>query len=362
MGRYWLTATLLLVSREMDAERIMQWWALPENDVEQIGAVPDTPMHAFFEHRTFQSVAGDFHFFYGVPHFLYEQDKQAKGLFLMLHACQRGAGAFFHLPEESAMAAAALKRGYAVAAPDAPPHPGHCWDVAKDTKRLALALPEARAQLGLQDAPLYGMGISTGGMVLASLVQTFGVVFNGVHFNAAPHSADLFLQATSPWPRTSFAFERGDQWAKPDVVQQSASFLNRVGTPVQVVENEPHPLDDLPKLSPVLNISRSALVQATKAIHTSGLTMRTHGPDGASREFLAPNVVNAAFKKVVQAPGLRSLLKGEYKAMREELTVMDASNGPSAERIDSVLDFLLEEGAYVKQSGAIVLMTTWEKI
>merc|ERR1719160_2217990 len=111
--------------------------------------------------------------------------EKPKGLFLMLHGgapmrgtCQKGAAGFFRLPEEGAMAAAVLRRGYAVAAPDSPPHPGQCWDIHQDAHRVALALPQARAQLGLVDAPLYGIGVSTGGMLLASLVSTFGVQFS----------------------------------------------------------------------------------------------------------------------------------------------------------------------------------------
>merc|ERR1719161_2977580 len=73
-------------------------------------------------------MAGDLHFLYTMPPDL-EPGKKPKGLFLMLHGCQRGAAGFFRLPEEGAMSAAALLRGYAVAAPDSPPHSGECWDV-----------------------------------------------------------------------------------------------------------------------------------------------------------------------------------------------------------------------------------------
>lgn len=308
----------------------------------------------YFQNKTFQSVAGGFHFLYSLPANLKPGEKP-KGLFLMLHGCQRGAVGFFRLPEEGAMSAAALLRGYAVAAPDSPPHSGECWDVDKDAKQFVAALSEARAQLGLANSPLYGMGISSGGTMLASLVSNFGVKFNGVSFNVAPHSPDLFQKATPSWPRTSFVFEKYDDWAKPQAVKQAAAFLTGVGTPVQIFENGPHPIDDLPGtwnspgLSSVLNVDRSALMEATQVIRKARLTVPKLGTDGSNRDFLAPNEADAALKAILQAPGFKSLLQGEYKSLREELHVMDASHGPTAEHLEEVLDFLLQQGAWARR-------------
>lgn len=345
-----------------------KWWTGQTGQVTEESAevpVPNAPQgqwaHAFFQNSTFQSMAGDFHFLYSMPPNL-KQGQKPKGLFLMLHgggtgprgSCQKGADGFFRLPEESAMAAAVLGRGYAVAAPDSPNHPGRCWMPRWDARRLSLALQEAQAQLDLKNAPLYGVAIGPGSGVLASLVQTSGVTFNGLHFNAGPHSTEFFHHATGTWPRTSFTFEQGDQWASPDVVDKSATFLRNMGTEVQVIENGPHPLDDLPGLSRVLNVDRSALVQATEVIRKSGLTTTNLGPDGASKEFLAPHAANDAFEKVVETHFKgKGMLRGEYKALREELHIMDGSHGPTAEHVEGVLDFLLQQGAYAKNENTI---------
>eukprot|EP00746_Dinoflagellata_sp_MGD_P021819 gnl/MRDRNA2_/MRDRNA2_150970_c0_seq1.p1 gnl/MRDRNA2_/MRDRNA2_150970_c0~~gnl/MRDRNA2_/MRDRNA2_150970_c0_seq1.p1 ORF type:complete len:359 (-),score=62.41 gnl/MRDRNA2_/MRDRNA2_150970_c0_seq1:196-1272(-) len=303
------------------------------------------PVEIYFQNKTFQSIAGDLHFLYSMPPNLKPGEKP-KGLFLMLHGCQRSAVGFFRLPEEGAMSAAVLLRGYAVAAPDSPPADwqGQCWDVDKDAHKVVAALSSARAQLGLADSPLYGIGISTGGMLLASLVSSFHLPFNGVVFNAAPHSAEFFQKATPSWPRTAFVSESNDQWATPNAVKQAAAFLVHVGTSVRTWENGPHPLDDLPGLSPVLDVDRSALLDATQVIRKSGLIVKKLGPEGIVRDFLAPNAADQAFQIVLREPRFKNLLHGEYKSLREELHVMDGSHGPTSEHLEDVLDFILQEG------------------
>merc|ERR1719428_1597986 len=237
----------------------------------------------------FQSLCGNVHFLFNLPPDLKPGDSP-RGLFIMLHACQRTASSFFALPEEAAMTTAVLRRGFAVAAPDTPPgRHGDCWDVLADGRRLAEAIPKAQGQLHLERKPLYAVGISSGGMLLASLVSNFKIAFSGLSFNVSPQNSQLF-QRIGAWPRTSFVHAAGNRWAAPHTVLSAVDALKRRGTPVQILSTGPKPLEELPNHAAQLGIDSKTLSHAVDLLRWAGFTRMLRGdtPGTFKGQLLTP--------------------------------------------------------------------------
>lgn len=304
----------------------------------------------------FQSVCGGVRFLFSLPPDL-KPGASPHGLFVMFHGCQRTAESFFSLPEESAMTAAVLQRGFAVAAPDsAPRHPKDCWEVGADGHIISQAIQQARANPALQKAPLYGVGISSGGELLASLVSNFKVPFSGVVINMSPHNPNLF-SASNAWPRTSFVYAQGDTWASPDKVQVAARLLQQRGTPVQVLGVGPKSLDELPSHSLQLGISSQTLSFVVDLLRKAGFTKVLPDPTvgSATGTFLAPQKTDLAFE-YLRGTTIANAIGSQGESLREAMHILAGIHGPTSEHFEKVLDFILDQNQ--SQPVATLVNTT----
>merc|ERR1719316_2106354 len=245
------------------------------------------------------------------------------------------------------MTQAVLRRGFAVAALDTlVRHTADCWDVGADGPKIARAVLEVQAHAGLQKAPLYGLGVSSGGMILARLVGGFQLQFSGLVFNVSPHTAELFYGNTA-WPRTSFVYAPHDVWAPPTMVLATAKLLQQRGTPVQVLNTEPKPLNELLRYAVQLGIPPPSLALVVDLVRKAGFTKVLPGPTVGSRKetFLAPAGADSAFMYLhttAVAPILAKL-PNHGQGLREEMHALAGTHGVTAEHFEKVLDFVLKQ-------------------
>lgn len=289
----------------------------------------------------FQSMCGGMHFIFNLPPDL-KPGNSARGLFIMLHACQRTASSFFTLPEEAAMTTAVLRRGFTVAVPDTPPgRYGNCWDILADGRTLAKAIPQVQQQLHLETKPLYAVGISSGGMLLASLVKNFRVPFSGINFNASPQNSQMF-QGVGIWPRASFVHAEGDRWAPSQKVLSAADALKRRGTPVQVFSTGPKPLEELPNHATQLGIDAKILSHAVDLLRWAGFTRMFSGdtPGTFKGQLLTPYSTDNALAYLKRSD-IGNAIIGHGGGLTEEMNILSAVHGPTSEHFEEVLDFLV---------------------
>lgn len=302
-------------------------------------------IHPTSEFHPLQSISGGVRFLSSLPSDL-QPGASPRGLFVLFHGCQRSAESFFHLPEESAMTAAVLKRGFAVMAVDTViPRVGDCWDMV-DAPKLAQALVQAKTHPSFQKIPLYGLGVSSGGMMLARLVGGFRLPFAGLIFNVSPHRPELFTGNTV-WPRTSFVHAKYDNWAPPNMVLAAAKLLQQRGTPVQVLSTGPKPLHELPLFASRLGIQPGTLSLVVDILFKAGFVKVLPDPTVHSRKhvFLAPAAADAAFdylRKTSVANILAALPDGG-RGLREEMHVLAGIHGVTSEYFNKALDFIVEQ-------------------
>lgn len=290
------------------------------------------------------------HFAYVLP------EGPVHGVFLFLHACQRhsldwfrGSGAFpgepavgGGLPEESAMADAVLERGFAALAPDSQPFPGGCWRPAVDAAPVAVGLAQLLQQLGLGQVPLYGVGASSGGVLLSVLAGQQGIAFKALHFNVSPGAATAVgspgLFARPGWPRASFVHMKRDKFAPPAAIQAAAATLQQAGTQVQVIEVHPQPLEELPNRSARVGMYPGDLRVVVKDIIGWGLTEQR----GRQRVvYLRYDQVNAAALRLYYSCRTAKELR-KLRSLEAELGVFEGVHAPTAEHFrDRVVPFML---------------------
>lgn len=289
------------------------------------------------------SVCGGMHFLYKIP-----WHQQLRGLFVLIHGCQKAAIDWFEMPEESAMTDAVLRQGFAVAAVDSPPRPGNCWDWENDSdgEQLAKAIPLVQRQLGLASLPFFGIGVSSGGMMLAKIVHSFGVRFSGIYFNVAPTSPEFFA-GHEKWPPSSFLFEPFDSWAAPKVVQEAANLLRSRGTKVQVLKAGPKPLSRLVARSKKLGFKPQVVQRIVNFFRANGFTNVPPDVLDASKflgrnqkEYLFANSADIAMKRLAESP-LAYQLDDKDRSLLEELHVLNGMHTASSEHFEKALNFLL---------------------
>lgn len=297
------------------------------------------------ESKPFQSLWGGVRFLFSLPPDL-KPGASPRGLFIMLHGCQRTADSFFTLPEETAMTASVLRRGYAVAAPDQViRRAGDCWEINTDGNTIARAIPEAQVNLGLQKAPLYSVGVSSGGMLLARLVSHFRLSFSGVIFNVSPHDPYMF-SGKNPWPRTSFVYSQGDHWAPPNTVNVAAKLLQQRGTPVQLLSVGPKALEELPRHAAKLGMLPQTLSLAVDLLRKAGFAKALPGPTiGSSKgSFLAPQATDPAVD-YLKTTAIANAIASHGEGLREEMHILAGIHGPTSEHFEKVLDFVFEQNS-----------------
>merc|ERR1719378_407530 len=88
-----------------------------------------------------------------------------------------------------------------------------CWHPESDGPALHGSWPLLLQELGLQGKPVYGIGISSGGVMLAALASGFHWAFAGLHFQVSTGGAldtDPYLFKFGRWPRASFVYMTHD--------------------------------------------------------------------------------------------------------------------------------------------------------
>lgn len=314
-----------------------------------------------------------------------------RGVALLLHGCSRNADDFFSMPEEGAMSVAALERGLFLVAPDSLPavlpYPS-CWHPQMDGPLLNRALQAFLVQSGLQGVPLYGVGISSGGVMLEALVAGFKWNFAGLQFQVSPGGAvDKWpgLFASSRHPRTSFVHMKKDLLAPPQSIEAAAKALRDAGTPVQVLEATPKTVGWLLGRSDAMGLSQAdvslmlKVMQSWHYLEARGKACAAETPDEADAAKAAAAWMAAAksgtpppteaftasvavgggeavsrdlclkyfkadgvsVKLEMLVPGLSQRIIAADKAFKEEVRVMEGVHSPTFEHFERSLDFML---------------------
>lgn len=282
-----------------------------------------------------------------------------RGAVLFLHACLHHSQDFFELPEESKMATAALRRGLAVLAPDASPSQGGCWNPQIDGPLLYNALPLLLQKEGLLGKPLYGVGISSGGVMLDALVGAFRIKFDGLQFQVSPGSASGDIPGyfrSQPHPRSSFVFMTGDQYAPRRTIEVAAAALRKAGTPAQVLEAKPKPIRELVNRAPLVGLSRGFMRRTVRRMYDLGyLERRPGGAESEGGRLATPAVAGAGPPPVWIKLGKSDAVVGHLladanygpklyprlRAFNEEVHVVEGVHGPTSEHFEESLDFIL---------------------
>lgn len=284
----------------------------------------------------------------------------SKGVFVLLHSCQHYSGDFFTLPEETKITSAVIKQGFVALVPDAPAHTGGCWAPYQDGLVLFDAINLFLDEKGLKDKPLYGVGISSGGVMLARLISSYKMPFRGSHYVVSPGAAHALNAdpkpgafATHDFPRSSFVYMRKDYYAPPKAIDVAAKALKKRGTDVLVLESKPKTVQTLLRRASSMNIeaemmhhiilqmhSWGYLESRCKACHageartfndTLALGLRQGSADGLARLFFDHPTLGVYFKWDTV----------RVRALNEELHYIEAVHGPTADHIEVAIQFLL---------------------
>lgn len=284
----------------------------------------------------------------------------SKGVFVLMHACQHNSGDFFTLPEETTITTAVVRRGFVALVPDAPNRASHCWLPYEDGLILYTSINLFLEEKGLQDKPLYGIGISSGGVMLARLISSYKMPFLGSHYVVSPGAADALSDkpkpgafATYDFPRTSFVYMNKDYYASPKAIKVAAKALRKRGTDVLVLESKPKKVQTLLKRAGLMNIHTSVMHRIIRELYNwkylEARCNNCHADKGSSFTdilslWLKPNHADGALTRFYEHSTLGSYLKEDTvraRSLLEELHYIEAVHGPTADHIDLVIPFLL---------------------
>lgn len=284
--------------------------------------------------------------------------KRSKGVFILLHACAHHSGDFFTLPEEATITTAVIRRGFVALIPDAPSRTGGCWAPYEDGFPLYTAINLFLEEKGLKDKPLYGIGISSGGVMLARLISSYELPLRGSHYIVSPGAAHALTAkpkpgafATHDFPRTSFVYMKKDLYAPPKAINVAAKALKKRGTDVLVLESKPKPVRLLLKRAGLMNIHTDVMHRIIRKLYSWGY-LESRCPDcyaGEAKSFddtlwLQPGFSDGVARHLFDHPQLGEYLKKDMvrvRALNEELHYIEAVHGPTADHIEIVMDFLL---------------------
>lgn len=279
----------------------------------------------------------------------------AKGTFVMLHACGHHARNFYDLPEEVEMTIAVLQRGFAVFAPQAYPLPGGCWGPSHDGILVKDALQIWLDEHGMADKPLYGLGVSNGGVLLSYLYSVMGIDFKGMHFNVSPGgavhgSAGTFTQRHPP---VAFVRMLADPYAPAPLIDKAADALRATDSPVAVYDSPPQPLGYLYRRAEKIPLSRPTMALIIQRINEWGYAEEREGPDYAEMKNLPPTyqkylqvgMGRMVVKRVMQDGDLADACHVHLLALSEELMVVEGHHAPTSLHVGESLDFILNDYA-----------------
>lgn len=247
------------------------------------------------------------------------------------------------------MTRAVLRRGLAALAPDAAPAEGGCWTTNVDGPALAYSLPRLLRKLGLQGKLLYGVGISSGGVMLDALATTYEISFAGLHYQVSPGGASGVGKpgtfASHPHPRTSFVFMTKDLFAPRITIDAAAAALRKRGTPVQVFEAKPKPITELVSRAPLVGVSPDFMRRVVQRLYDLGfLESRCKGcKKGVVKKgkhlWLEFGFSDSAVSSICMNQALGPTI-WPCRAFSEEVHVVEGVHGPTAEHFEESLDFL----------------------
>jgi len=262
-----------------------------------------------------------------------------QGVFLLLHACGRLSQDWFGgLPEESAIAWLLLKYNFAVFAPDAQPSPGGCWQPTYDGLYIPAGFNNLLGQLGLQTLPLYGVGLSSGGVMLAHLSETNKLSFKAVHFNVSPGSASKlgpggFIRPG--YPRASFVHMLPDPFAPPKAIKFATQALRRNHVPTQVIVAPARPIYDLLFEAQRIGVPVPAMKRLIVDMEKWGFLEKRHDRKTYLR-FKQADAVNM----MLQIHG-RPAVHKRLRQLDAVVHVLEGIHAPTAQPFVRVLRFML---------------------
>lgn len=284
--------------------------------------------------------------------------QRARGVFVLLHSCSHHSTDFFTLPEETTITTAAIRRGFVALVPDAPSRTGGCWSPHEDGLLLYTAINMFLEEKGLKDKPIYGVGISSGGVMLARLVSSYKMPFLGCHFIVSPGAGNAWKAhptpgafATHHFPRTSFVYMENDLYAPPKAIHVAAEALRKRGTEVLVLESPPKPVRMLMRRAGLMNIQTEMMRLIIQKLYNWGY-LESRCKDcqaGEARSFddtlwLQSGYSDGVARHLFDHPKLGLYLKEDMvrvRALNEELHYIEAVHGPTADHIEVVMEFLV---------------------
>lgn len=288
---------------------------------------------------------------------------EPKGTFLLLHSCSHHSTDWYLLPEESKITSEVVRRGFVALAPDAAANMGGCWHPTVDGPVLKPAILKFLEKHNLMNKPLYGVGQSSGGVMLAALVAGYGMKFAGVHFAVSPGAApsghvkmpNPGAFATHPFPPTSFVYMPKDFFAPQKTIELAVKTLEQKGTPVLLRKAGPKPIRELLNRAELLDVSKSVLKRCIRKMYDWGyLESRCK----TCKKGMAKNFGDVLWLEHFRSDGIVTHLlmdaevgpwfqphESRGRAFMEEVHVMEGVHGPTAEHIEEVIDFLLQHSA-----------------
>jgi hypothetical protein len=287
-----------------------------------------------------------------------------KGTFLLLHSCSHHSTDWYMLPEESRITSEVLRRGFVALAPDAAANLGGCWHPTVDGPVLKPAVNMFLKKHNLIGKPLYGVGISSGGVMLAGLISSFGMNFAGVHFAVSPGGAPSGrtshpvpgVFATHKFPPTSFVYMPQDFFAPIKTIKVAVEALKQKGTPVLLKKASEKPIRELLKRAELMDVSKHVLKRCIQKMFDWGyLESRC----ATCKKGMAKNFGDTLWLEHFRSDGIVTHLlmdaevgpwfqphESRGRAFMEEVHVMEGVHGPTGEHITEVVDFLLHHSGH----------------
>lgn len=258
------------------------------------------------------------------------------GIFVVFHSCGQQPRDLFEAPEERKMMKAILRRGFVVVAPEAQAHenPANCWRPLVDAAGITQMLAEFRNLRGLALLPMYGVGISSGGVLLGAMAY-YGAPFAGCHIQVAPPQT-----VRAGMPPMSFTAMKYDTYGPVQAMEKAAEELKTLQVPVQVIVSEPKPIEDLESRLEDFGFPEDMVPAMGKMAEIWGF--KEMKKDG--KEYLALNTADQFLGRMSTDPNWAPILKDKtkFKVLFEELHVIEGVHGATAERFEESLDFLMD--------------------
>lgn len=231
---------------------------------------------------------------------------------------------------------------------------------------MAAALAHFLAQANLGKLPLYGVGISSGGVALSEVVTTNlpgnkRLHFTGVHFNVSPGGARCidghgFAHAEAGSfagrgnPPTSFLFMNGDSYGHPAAIAKAVLALRSRGTPVLSEEVKPKPLMRLFERAAFIGLAPNQVATVLKVVERDfKYVLETRGDPQClvygkqSCFFLKPGTSDALVGHLLVHPDTFWIIKPKARAFYEEIHILESVHGPTSENFAQHLQWLLTQ-------------------